>query len=790
MTYRLSEIAAICRGRLLGEDLELRSIVTDSRNCNPDFGALFVAMQGVNHDSHRFIEDMERRGVRAFMVEREVSLAKGSGAVVVENSILALQLLAAEYRRTFRSKVVAIAGSNGKTIVKEWLAQALECRLSIFRSPKSYNSQLGVALSLLMARGDEDLIIIEAGISKRGEMERLEQMIAPDVVLFTSIGEAHQENFSTIEEKLQEKLKIARGADTIIYHSHYKAISPVIDEVLPKSIKRVDAAAYRLAESTPSYITDSESGRVDAELVLAACRELGLSPDLSRLEPVAMRLELKEGINNSLIIDDAYNSDINSLAIALDYLHSVAVDREKALIISDIEQSGMEREELYREVASMVHRAGVERLIGVGESLKSSAALFECESSFYSTTDELLLNLKSDDFANRVVLVKGARRSRFERVVNLLELRSHTTILEVNLDDMVHNLNYFRKKVGADVKMVAMVKAGSYGNGNFEVAQMLQHQGVEYLAVAFADEGVLLRDRGITMPIVVLNADEGSFDQMLSHRLEPEIYSLRSMERFSQAVRRAGENSYPIHLKLDTGMHRLGFMECDLEEMLLRLKECDNLKVASIFSHMNCSDMEDRDDYSREQIALFERMTGRVMAELSYPVLRHLAQSAGMVRFPEARFDMCRLGLGLYGFGYTHNEELRPVSTLKSRIVQLRRLKAGERVGYAGAGVLERDSVIATIPVGYADGLDRHLGSGRWSMLVAGKPASIVGRICMDSCMIDVTDIRDVKEGDTAVIFSPEKGNDLESMATLLGTIPYEIMTSISNRVKRIYIKD
>lgn len=787
MRYRLSEIAAICRGRWCGADLEVESLTTDSRNCEAGAGSLFVAMQGRNHDSHAFVGEMVERGVRAFLVEHEVELPAGCGQVVVDGALEALQLLAADYRKGFRGRVVAIAGSNGKTVVKEWLVQALGSRCRLFRSPKSYNSQLGVALSLLMAQGDEELLILEAGISKRGEMERLERMIRPDWVILTSLGEAHQENFDNLEQKAAEKLLLARHATKIIYHGHYPLWGELIARCYPQC-EAVDAARVELPEGVA--VAASEAGRIDAALVAAAAREMGLEADLKALEPVAMRLELKEGLSGSLLLDDAYVADPNSLKIALDYLHSVAGGRPTTLILSDFEQSGRPSDELYREVARMVAGAGVGLLLGVGDELRRAAHLFACESRFYATTRELLDSLTHDDFAGRVVLIKGSRKSRLERVVHHLEQRSHTTTLEVDLDAMVHNLNYFRAKMGAGVKLVAMVKAASYGAGDFEVAQMLAHQGVDYLAVAFADEGVLLRDRGITMPIVVLNADEGSFRQMVRYRLEPEIYNLRSLDHFVEALRRAGEESYPIHLKLDTGMHRLGFMEEELDALIERLKGAAELKVASLFSHLNGSDTPALDDYTREQIARFDRMSRRVMETLDYPVLRHVAQSAAIERFPEAHFDMCRLGLGLYGFGWCHNPALKPVSTLRTRIVQLKRLGAGDAVGYGRAGALQRDSLTATIPVGYADGLNRHLGEGRWAMQVKGQPAPIVGRICMDSCMIDVTDIPDVKEGDEVVVFSAAKGNDVESMARALETIPYEILTSISGRVKRVYIKE
>lgn len=789
MNYRLSEIAAIVGGSVLGEDSSVGSIVTDSRSCKPASEALFVAMRGERHDSHRYIAQMAARGVKAFLVEHEVELPAGTGAVVVPNAIEALQCWATHHRANFRGCVVAVAGSNGKTILKEWLSQALPADCSLFRSPKSYNSQLGVALSLLMARGDEELVIIEAGISRPGEMERLERMIRPEVVLFTSLGEAHQENFSTLEQKAEEKLILARGARKILYHSRYELFARQINShYADREIE--DAARVVLPTELSGLVAENEAARINLQLTLAATRMLGYEASLQRIEPVAMRLELKEGINHSLLIDDAYNSDFNSLTIALDYLHGVAMGRPTTLILSDIEQSGLEPRELACRIAEAVDRASVGRFIGVGEGLCGASDLFTGNCAFYRTTEELLRNLSRDDFAGRVVLVKGSRRSRFERVIHALEQRSHTTTLEVDLDAMVHNLNYFRSQMGPTTRLVAMVKAASYGNGDFEVAQLLQHQGVDYLAVAFADEGILLRDRGITMPIVVLNADEGSFEQMIRHRLEPEIYNLRSLDYFEQALRRASELNYPIHIKLDTGMHRLGFVEEELEPLINHLQKSSLVRVASLFSHLNCADVAGAESYTREQIARFDRLSSRVADSLDYPVLRHTANSAAIERFPEARFDMCRLGLGLYGFGWQHNPELRPVATLRTRIVQLKHLPAGERVGYGGAGVLERDSVTATIPMGYADGLDRHLGCGRWSVLVKGQPAPIVGRVCMDSCMVDVTDIEAVKEGDEVVIFSPREGNDLETMARLLETIPYEIMTSISTRVKRIYRKE
>ena len=786
MRYFLSDIARICGGELVGEDLLVTSVVTDSRTSVFAAEALFVAMCGKTHDSHDYIPEMMQRGVQAFLVERDCSawLAEGVGCVRVSNSLEALQRLAAAHRQSFSGRIVGITGSNGKTIVKEWIARSLPADTKLFTSPMSYNSQLGVALSLLMIEGDEDVAIIEAGISEVGEMQRLESMIQPDTVVFTSIGDAHQSNFSSLDEKIREKLILASRAKTLIYHSYYKELQPIINQVVSAECKVADAAEILCGSPSQNDLIT-----IDSQLVKALCREMGYDCQNVEYRDMAMRLEVKEGIAGSKIINDSYNSDINSLTIALEMLSEVALGGRKVAIISDILQSGMSDEQLYARVAALVNRAGVDLLIGVGEKISLYAQHFECPMRFYATTDELLLALRQEDIADSTILLKGNRSSHFERVCHRFEQRSHTTVLEVNLAAMTHNISYFRRHLPKNHKLVAMVKASSYGAGDVEVAQLLQHQGINYLAVAFADEGITLREKGITMPIVVLNADAGSFDKMVSYSLEPEIYSFTSLSDFSRSVERYGRSSYPIHLKIDTGMHRLGFVEEDLMQLIEVLKVNRYVKVASIFAHLACADMPEQDEYTRGQIALFDRLSALIANSLPYKVLRHTANSAAIERFPEAAFDMCRLGLGLYGYGYRHNEELQVVSTLRSRIVQLRCRKAGESIGYARSQVLERDSLIATIPVGYADGLDRHLGSGAWSMLVAGKAAPIVGRVCMDSCMIDVTDIEGVQEGSEVLIFSANQGNTAEDMARVLGTIPYEIISTVASRVKRVYVK-
>lgn len=784
MNYLLSEIARIVGGEHRGCDLRVKEVVTDSRGVLSSDDVIFVAINGKHHDGHDFIPAMVARGVKAFIVEREVDMpAEGVGVVVVASAIVALQRLAAHHRRDFKGRVVAITGSNGKTIVKEWASRSMPDTVRSFASPKSYNSQLGVALSLLMLDGTEEVAFIEAGISEPGEMERLEAMIRPDIVVVTSIGDAHSANFKSERQKIEEKLLLARRAHTIIYSSEYQSLAEAVEELYGDR-ELIDSSI----ESVEDELELSDALSVDALHVSALMRRLGYGVDDAVFSAnVAMRLELKEGVDDSMIIDDTYNSDINSVAVALNALYVQSMGRRRVAVISDIRQSGIPSEELYGRVAVAVKKAAVDHLIGVGETISSFAHLFPRGSSFYLSTDELIENFDRERWAKSVILVKGSRDSRFERLTRLLERRTHTTTLEVDLAAMKKNLNYFRQHLPQHHPIVAMVKAGSYGTGDVDVARMLQHEGVRYLAVAFADEGVTLRKKGITMPIVVLNADQDSFDMMIAHDLEPEIYSFHSLDAFRRAVHHAHREAYPIHIKLDTGMHRLGFVDDDIDLLGRAIHLDTTLHVASIFSHLSSADVVEEDDFTRKQIAAFDYMSQQLTEWLDYRPLRHIANSAAIVRFKEAHFDMCRLGLGLYGFGFEHNDNLIPVATLSTRIVQIKTLAAGESIGYGRAARTEHETVTATIPVGYADGLDRHLGNGRWEVIVGGKRAPIIGRVCMDSAMIDITGIAGVEVGDTVTIFGPEAGNTLEDMARVLDTISYEIMTSISARVKRIY---
>ena len=789
MKYTLSQIATLCGGQLIGADRTVEEVTVDSRNYTYGERSMMAAIRGRNHDGHDFIEAAYGHGVRAFLVAREPKVAHtDAGYVVVADTLVALQSLAADYRARFAGRVVAVTGSTDKTLVKEWCAQSAPDGVKIFRSPKSYNSQLGVALSLLMIEGDEQVAIVEAGISHPNQMVRLEEMIRPDLAIITNIGEQHAENFESLETKIAEKLIIARRAKMVIYDG---AIEPIATAIESLSATKIDCRKFANANSDKRERALQRSAEMAAALWCSmGCDSNDVQRRVNALRPMAMRMELKEGINGSIILNDSSNADVNSLAIALDALLRSAEGRDCTLIISD-EQHRTTTADYWRRVAQLAARSGIRTVLGIGAGAEHFADLFDCQTRFYATPDELLSGLYPEDIANRAVLIKCASTADFERMSHNLEQRSHTTVLEVNLDAMRRNLNYYRSILSPHTMLMAMVKASSYGNGRHEIAQMLQNEGVDALAVAFADEGTALRRRGITMPIVVLNADTNSFPVMVADRLEPEIYSFTSLNDFVEAVKRAGAYRYPIHIKIDSGMHRLGFEQKDIPQLITELERVSQyVRVATIFSHLATADDVEQDDFTREQIARYDEISSQLTAALPYRVIRHTAASAAMERFEEARFDMCRLGLGLYGFDYYRNEALTPVATLKARVVQIKRLDVPETVGYGRAGQLSRPTVTATVSIGYADGLNRRLGCGAWSMLVHGQPAPIVGRICMDCCMIDITNIDGVREGDEVTVFSPAEGNRADDMAALLGTIPYEVMTSVSTRVKRIFIRE
>ena len=823
MSNSIEEIVSIIGATRMGErQASIAWILTDSRSlCFPE-ETLFFALKTKRNDGHKYIPELYARGVYNFVVTEVPEQMKNYTDVnflVVGNVLKALQRLASKHRERYQVPVVGITGSNGKTVVKEWLYQLLSRDRKITRSPRSYNSQIGVPLSVWMMDEHTELGIFEAGISEMGEMETLVPIIYPTIGVLTNIGGAHQENFASLQDKCMEKLLLFKDCDVIVYNGDNELISSCVAKSLftareiawsmkdperPLFIEKIEkddtgtTIKYRylgfFKEYRIPYIDDAS---IENSLhCLAVALYLMVSPEkiaerMAHLEPVAMRLEVKEGKNGCVLINDSYNSDFASLDIALDFMARRSEDkaRRRTLILSDILETGQPGKLLYQQVAELVHSRGVDRLIGVGEEISASSSRFEVkEKEFFLTTEELMKSGVLATLRNDIVLVKGARAFHFDVISDFLELKVHETILEINLNALVDNLNYYRNKLNPETKLMCMVKASAYGAGPFEVAKTLEEHRVDYLAVAVADEGADLRKAGITCPIVIMNPEVTAFKTMFAYRLEPNIYGFQILEDMIKAAEREGVSNFPIHIKVDTGMHRLGFdPHKDIKRLVERL-HCQSAVIPrSVFSHLVGSDSARFDAFTQKQIETFEAAAAELQAGFEYKILRHICNTAGIERYPEAQFDMVRLGIGLYGIDPFTNHILHNVSTLKTTILQIHEISADETVGYSRRGVVYRDSRIATIPIGYADGLNRHLGNGNAYCLVNGQKAPYVGNICMDVCMIDVTDI-DCKEGDKVIVF----GDDLPVtvLADILDTIPYEILTSVSNRVKRVYFQD
>jgi alanine racemase len=829
--YKLSEISKILGCKYSGDDTVINHIFVDSRNrIDRIETALFVAVKGERHDGHDYINELYMKGIRNFIVNKDFpikNLDEGN-IIVVENTLKAIQKLATNYRDTFSFPVLGITGSNGKTCVKEWIYQIFHDTKTVSRSPKSYNSQIGVPLSILMTDSDSELGIFEAGISLPNEMKHLEKILHPDTGIFTNIGDAHQENFASIEQKITEKLQLFKKSKFVIYCSDYHALHQVISESkhdystftwgyagkcnlkilsktnLPnKTVIKIGINDRELRDKIGNEaefeIPFSDSASVENAMhCIAFSLTEGLDinllkANLANISPVAMRLELKEGINKCTIINDSYNSDVNSLTIALDFLDGLTQHKKKTLILSDIMQSEPDEKKLYHHVSKLLKSRGISRFIGIGEALERNAGCFVANSNipdcrFYHSTDKFLLHCNKANFNNEAVLLKGGRQFRFEKISRLLEIQVHQTVFEINMNTIVNNLNYFRSKLNDGVKLMAMVKASSYGHGSAEIAALLQYHKVDYLAVAYTDEGVNLRESGITMPVVVLNTEPDNFDIMIEYQLEPEIYSVNSLTAFLKTASGMGINNYPAHIKADTGMHRLGFVEKDLPELCNILKTSHEIKVASVFSHLAASDENKHDEFTISQIEKFKRFCNALEKETGYSCIKHILNSSGIERFPDAQFDMVRLGIGLYGVGIEENSKyLANIGTLSSAIVQIKHIDKGETVGYGRHGAVTTPKIIATVPIGYADGLSRKLSNGKGYFMVNGKPAPIIGNICMDACMIDITGI-DAKEGDRVIIMGDKPS--VSEIANIIGTIPYEILTGISQRVKRVYVSD
>ncbi len=818
MKYSIEKITALIGAHRVGEaDAHIGWLLTDSRSlCFPE-ETLFFALRSERNDGHNYIEELYRRGVRNFVVERmPARLEPDANYLKVVSGLAALQRLAERHRDEFDIPVVGITGSNGKTIVKEWLYQLLSPQMNVTRSPRSYNSQIGVPLSVWLLDEHTEVALIEAGISRPGEMQALHGIIQPTIGVLTSLGAAHQENFRSLDEKCREKLQLFHDAKVIVYDSD--------DDVVSRCVRRSDYRGEKIGWSkdnpqSPFYIRKVEPHDasttvsytfkgVDGEYRLPfideasvscsiACAAVALylgvggaalNERVSLLEPVAMRLEVKEGRHGCTLINDSYNSDVNSLDIALDFM-SRRPDhqgRRRTLILSDIFQSGEQPSDLYAEVSALSVKRGVERFIGIGPQLMHQAGKIGiADKAFFPDVQQFISSDAFRSLRNEVILIKGARSFGFDHLTELLEQKVHETILEVNLNAVVDNLNHYRSFLKPSTKLVCMVKADAYGAGAVEVAKTLQDHRVDYLAVAVADEGVTLRKNGITSNIMIMNPEMTAFKAMFDYELEPEVYSFRLMDALVKAAEKEGITGYPVHIKLDTGMHRLGFdPETDIDEVIRRLKSQNAIIPRSVFSHFVGSDSDDFDRFSAMQFERFKKGSSRLQAAFDHKILRHMDNSAGIEHFPERQMDMCRLGLGLYGIDPRDNRILNTVSTLKTTILQLRHVKKEDTVGYSRKGVLTRDSVIAAIPIGYADGLNRRLGRGHCYCLVNGQKAPYVGNICMDVTMIDVTGIP-CKEGDTVEIFGEHL--PVTVLSDALDTIPYEVLTSVSNRVKKVY---
>ena len=825
MKYTIEKITTLIGARRIGQnDANVGWILTDSRSlCFPE-ETLFFAIRTQRNDGHNYIPELYRRGVRNFVVETVPADAdsgfRNANFLKVTNTLAALQRLAERHRDEFDIPVVGITGSNGKTMVKEWLYQLLSQKMVVTRSPKSYNSQIGVPLSVWLIDEHTQVALLEAGISQTGEMDKLRDIIQPTIGVLTSMGQAHQENFRSMDEKCMEKLQLMHDAKVVVYNSDDEVVSRCmrrsgykgqrvawskedpqaalyVKETVTKGNMTTVHYIYNKVEEGTYHLPFIDEASVECSLACAATAlYLGLDKEaldvrMSQLEPVAMRLEVKEGQRGCTLINDSYNSDVSSLDIALDFM-SRRPDhngRKRTLILSDIQQSGQQPSQLYRTVSELAEKRGVEKFIGIGPELKENAGEIRIdEKYFFADVEKFVQSEVFGALCDEVILIKGARQFGFDHITEQLEQKVHETILEVNLNAVVANLNHYRSLMKPTTKIVCMVKADAYGAGAVEVAKTLQDHRVDYLAVAVADEGVTLRKNGITSNIMIMNPEMTAFKTMFDYELEPEVYSFRLMDALIKAAEKEGITGYPVHIKLDTGMHRLGFDPLrDIDGVIDRLKRQNAIIPRSVFSHFVGSDSDDFDKFSARQFQLFDEASTKLQAAFDHKILRHICNSAGIEHFPERQLDACRLGLGLYGIDSRDNHILNTVSTLKTTILQLRQVPKEETVGYSRKGILERDSTIAAIPIGYADGLNRHLGRGRGYCLVNGQKAPYVGNICMDVAMIDVTGI-DCKEGDTVEIFGEHL--PVTVLSDILDTIPYEVLTGISGRVKKVYFQD
>lgn len=843
VTYSLSNIQTILQAEWLQKtetDPTVEHLLFDSRSVAAPAVSLFFALPGKNRDGHRFLPELYAQGVRQFVVSQEVDTKNLPEANIlkVENTLDALQHLAAYHRSRFQIPVIGITGSNGKTVVKEWLAQLLSPDFDLVRSPKSYNSQIGVPLSVWQMQQRNTLAIFEAGISQPGEMMRLEKIIRPSIGVFTNLGPAHQEGFASDAEKLAEKMRLFEHADILVCescwapkHVHTQLFTwskngEPADLQVQKTEKLASGGVKiwaelrgrkALAGQAPNLQLATDNSQLVASNLQLATRNLQLTVPfhdsasienalhcwavmlllcipqeeierrMLRLEPVEMRLEVKAAIHGCTLINDAYSNDLASLRLALQFARQQAGKTKLTLILSDILQSGLSSKALWAEVEDTIRSQKVQRLIGIGADIQAIQPKLPAavEAVFYPDTEHFLEKIAEHEFREETILLKGARAFAFERIARRLEQKAHKTVLEVNLSALAHNLKTYQRLLQPSTKMMVMVKAEGYGAGSAQVAKLLEFHQVDYLGVAYADEGIDLRQAGVNLPILVLNPEPASFDALWRFRLEPEVYSLDMLDEIAAFA--SAEKNLAIHLKLDTGMHRLGFEPADIPCLLEKLRELPQLRVATVFSHLSASDATQHDDFTRRQASVFSGMYEQIRAALGYTPLRHICNTGGIERWPEFHFDMVRLGIGLYGIGGQNiQNQLLTVNSLKATISQIKTLAPGETVGYnRNSGPLSSSKRIATISIGYADGLLRLAGGGRFSASIRGKRAPTLGNICMDMTMLDVTHIPDAQVGDEVMIFGDDP--PVQELAACLQTIPYEVFTNVSERVKRVY---
>lgn len=822
MKYTISDIARIVDAETSsGNDVLIEHLLTDSRRIFSAATSLFIALKGQRRDGHQFIPELYKKGVRNFIVTEKTNpaLYPDANFLQVDDTLQALQVLASHHRNQFNIPVIGITGSNGKTIVKEWLYQLLNEDYNIVRSPKSYNSQIGVPISLWQMNEENSLAIIEAGISEQGEMLRLERMIRPTIGILTNIGEAHSEGFNDPDHKFREKLVLFRNCKTIIGRETDFAGQEDFIELLGDDLKIFTWGISEKNQFILTHVDKKDDGTVivlntgsaevefmipmtddaSVENAITCCcvlLHLGIGKEIIRkrmmaIHPVNMRLELKYGINHCKIINDSYSADLSSLEIALNFLDQQNPGAKKTVILSDFLQSSLPDDELYSLIFTGLKKHNVTRLIGIGEKM----SLFmqeanDLQTDFFPSTENFISLFRSSMFKDETILVKGARLFAFEQIVQLLEQKAHQTVLEINLNAVVHNLKEYQKHLNPSTKVMAMVKAFAYGSGGAEIAGILQYHKVDYLGVAYADEGVELRKAGITLPIMVMNPEESTFDSIVEQQLEPEFYSFELLAAFDRFLQQEGLQHYPIHIEIETGMNRLGFSTDEMEKLSDYLQSTHSFKIISAFTHLAASEEKDQDEFSLKQFELFQSAGTRLQNEVGYQFLKHIANSAAITRHPQMQMDMVRLGIGLYGIDNSHSQKLNlhPVTTLKSTVAQIKHLRKGESVSYNRQAIMNQDSVIATIRIGYADGYPRRLGNGTGKIWINGKLAPVVGTVCMDMIMVDVTDIAGVREGDKVIVFGKEL--PLQQVAQWANTIPYEIMTGISQRVKRVYFEE